>query len=648
MARIFIIMAIVLGCLIGAAAIGVLLRHLLAPILSGILRVVQFIGRVVIELVADLMTACWNVIVTVLTLPILLIMLLLGRWEAAGRTMSRIGDRFRTVGRRVVGVVTRPAGVASPPRRTPKRTQKKGRRSGGAFPGWRVVGSLESGGSGAVMHIAEPAEGAPADAPDRVVIKCFDLKDGSPLGQMIRESRALDGAKRLGLVIEHDHDEQRFWYIMPFIPGSHLGETLGPLHATGHGLSPQSLLDVLGWSRDLLTTLHGYHASGFWHKDVKPENIITNESGAHLVDLGLVTPLQSAMTLTTHGTEYFRDPELVRQALRGAKVSEVDGARFDIYSAGAVLYYMVEGTFPAHGNLSHFDREHGDAVRWVVRRAMADYNQRYATAADMLADLQYLASSTDVRAVRPADLPSMTGAAVPPSPPPRPAANVPGQHGQHGQHGRPNLEVTDWWSGSYRVNDAVAGAPNLPDAFTQARQARQARLAARAAERQRRREARRARMGGFVAAVVGFAVLVTSYFLVVGVGSDWSTPDAPPVVASIPPGYGNVVLVNDHPRRLEAATAVSAALRDSGWAPTADAAIEASFRRTVPTTSLDGAELAAMAAPVLATHELTAAAIIQASADDPDGVDVVLVRGDGSERYRLPELDAEPVIQSTP
>ena len=38
-----------------------------------------------------------------------------------------------------------------------------------------------------------------------------------------------------------------------------------------------------------------------------------SDGRVQLVDLGLITPLASAMTLTTHGTEYFRDPELVRK-----------------------------------------------------------------------------------------------------------------------------------------------------------------------------------------------------------------------------------------------------------------------------------------------------------------------------------------------
>ena len=110
-----------------------------------------------------------------------------------------------------------------------------------------------------------------------------------------------------------------------------------------------------------METLRAYHDGGLWHKDVKPENVIVHDGRAHLVDLGLVTPLRSAMTLTTHGTEYFRDPEMVRQALRGVKVHQVNGAKFDIYAAGAVLYFLIENDFPAHGALSRFTRKSPEA-----------------------------------------------------------------------------------------------------------------------------------------------------------------------------------------------------------------------------------------------------------------------------------------------
>jgi serine/threonine protein kinase len=83
------------------------------------------------------------------------------------------------------------------------------------------------------------------------------------------------------------------------------------------------------------------------------------------------------MTLTTHGTEYFRDPELVRMALKGVKVHEVDGTKFDIFAAGAVLYSMIENSFPAHGVLSQITKRCPEALRWIVRRAMTDYDKRY-------------------------------------------------------------------------------------------------------------------------------------------------------------------------------------------------------------------------------------------------------------------------------
>jgi len=211
--------------------------------------------------------------------------------------------------------------------------------------------------------------------------------------------------------------------------------------------------------RDIVATLRDWHAAGLWHKDIKPENAIVLDGRATLVDLGLVTPLASQMTLTTHGTEYFRDPEMVRQALRGARVSDVDAARFDIYGAGAVLHFVLEGTFPAHGVLSGFKKPSPESLRWIARRAMADFDRRYASADEMLRDLDRAILGGDPAAVRPADLPSMrsssdgdaanTGDAAGLSadassaaPPPPPDANA---------RARPAIRVTDWWTGAYRM-----------------------------------------------------------------------------------------------------------------------------------------------------------------------------------------------------
>jgi hypothetical protein len=206
------------------------------------------------------------------------------------------------------------------------------------------------------------------------------------------------------------------------------------------------------------------------------------------------------MTLTTHGTEYFRDPELVRQALRGVKVHQIDGGKFDVYAAGAVLFSIIENSFPAHGGLSQVSKNCPESLRWIIRRAMTDYDKRYPTARAMLDDLTVVAAASDPFTVKPADLPSMNGkapanepqqepapepvfaqadvqAAASPVPPPAahrdpdaaPAAGHapnPAAFAAAPAAAIPKLRISDWWTGKYVPNDA-ASAPNPKPAARQ-------------------------------------------------------------------------------------------------------------------------------------------------------------------------------------
>lgn len=287
------------------------------------------------------------------------------------------------------------------------------------FPGYQILGTLPGGGSGSRLYVARPDAIKHASFERQglarvgdVVIKAFSLSGGSPLSQIVREGRALEAAKKLGLVLEHELTNERFYYVMRYVPGDSLALVTQRLHAAAGpaGLKGESLVQGVGLVADLLAALEAYHRSGLWHKDVKPDNIIVASGRAHLVDFGLVTPLRSSLTLTTHGTEYFRDPEMVRLALKGVKVHEVDGAKFDIYAAGAVLYSVIEDAFPAHGGLSLIAKHCPEALRWIVRRAMTEYDKRYASAGAMLADLTAVleaARAGRAEAMKPAELPSV-------------------------------------------------------------------------------------------------------------------------------------------------------------------------------------------------------------------------------------------------
>jgi hypothetical protein len=163
-------------------------------------------------------------------------------------------------------------------------------------------------------------------------------------------------------------------------------------------------------------------------------------------------------------------------------VHQVDGAKFDIFAAGAVMFSMIEGSFPAHGGLSQITKRCPEALRWVVRRAMTDYDKRYATASELLGDVEFVRAAADPFAVRPVELPSMRGAPfeapmpkaapepvvesvaaagspIPPPPfspiPPLPHREPAGA--RDGAHRRPKLRVANWWTGQYVVDGATPG-----------------------------------------------------------------------------------------------------------------------------------------------------------------------------------------------
>jgi serine/threonine protein kinase len=374
--------------------------------------------------IGALLTAC-------VLIPLAFLNLILFRWETSahyaraledeaisfglGIYRLLLGNPLRLVGMGVItdGLERRVPDVVAHAPRNPESNVRDGK-----FEGYKVTGVLPAGGSGARLFLAKPRPkklGEFLDAghadPGLVVIKAFSLGTGSTLPQIVRESRALESARRLGLVLEHELTERSFHYVMPYVPGDGLDAVIAKMHerAGDEGLSDRQLRVALGYVGDLLYTLDAFHDGGLWHKDIKPSNVIISEGRAHLVDLGLVTPLASAMTLTTHGTEFYRDPEMVRQALRGVKVHEANGVKFDIYSTGAVLYSLIENSFPAHGSLSRFTHQSPEAINWIVRRAMADVDGRYGSAQEMLADIRTVLTAHDPYDVRPAQLPSVSG-----------------------------------------------------------------------------------------------------------------------------------------------------------------------------------------------------------------------------------------------
>jgi len=405
-------------------------------IIGGLFRSIRFlvarVARFVRDVLVDTLNIVGGLLTTAVIVPLALINLCMGRWSASrhyGRAvedelMSSAVSLYRVALGHPIQLLGLSVVTSGLERRLPDlldRAPRADRPRGGAksFDGYKLIGTLPVGGSGARLYKARPLQekvdqlrAGGREVPANVVIKSFRLEEGSTLPQIVRESRALEAASRMGLVLEHDLSGDSFHYVMPYVPGENLDTVIQRFHSRSgnDGLTNKNLSRVLNYASDMLDTLGRFHSGGLWHKDIKPSNLIVSNHRVHLVDLGLVTPLESAMTLTTHGTEYYRDPEMVRLALRGVKVHEVDGVKFDIYSAGAVFYTMIENSFPAQGSLSRITKRCPEALQWIIRRAMSDMGTRYKSTREMHLDLATVAAAKDPFKLRPADLPSVSGA----------------------------------------------------------------------------------------------------------------------------------------------------------------------------------------------------------------------------------------------
>ena len=164
---------------------------------------------------------------------------------------------------------------------------------------------------------------------------------------------------------------------------------------------PLEITQALAYAIEIARALGAAHEHQIVHRDVKPHNVLIGEEGAaKITDFGIARSLsEEALTMAGRvlGTTDYVSPE---QAL-GHQVT----GQSDLYSLGVVLYEMLTGEVPFHGDspvavaMKHVREAVPDvqlrrpevsaATAAVVDRAVAkDLSVRYADAADMVADLE--------------------------------------------------------------------------------------------------------------------------------------------------------------------------------------------------------------------------------------------------------------------
>jgi len=137
--------------------------------------------------------------------------------------------------------------------------------------------------------------------------------------------------------------EGLFYYAMEYIHGAHLGELIeyaGPIR-------PGRCIYIL---RQLCRALSEAHHAGVVHRDIKPQNVMVCNRGGEpdfvkLFDYGLVKAFAPGVTPTASqtkivvGTPRFMAPERLTSPW-------LADPRVDIYSIGALAYYLLTSKLP--------------------------------------------------------------------------------------------------------------------------------------------------------------------------------------------------------------------------------------------------------------------------------------------------------------
>lgn len=181
---------------------------------------------------------------------------------------------------------------------------------------------------------------------------------------------------------------------------------------TGKHLPLRHALEVL---REAADAVEYAHSKGVIHRDLKPDNLMLARGGGrvYVMDFGLAKPVQGKDGITLGdsilGTPQFMSPEQAR--------GDAVDRRTDVYSLGAVLYFLLAGRPPFHAASpaetlmqvltdepapprAHNPGVPPDLERICLKALEKDRHRRYESARALSADLGRYLRGEPVRARR--------------------------------------------------------------------------------------------------------------------------------------------------------------------------------------------------------------------------------------------------------
>src|SRR6266498_1706218 len=258
---------------------------------------------------------------------------------------------------------------------------------------YQIIASLGEGGMAAVYKAYHPA------MERHVALKILPrhfASDAEFVNRFKQEAKVLAQLQHPHIVPVFDFGEQDgyTYLVMPFIRSGTLAELL-----KGEPLPFEQIRTICSQVGGALDYAHGHSVV---HRDVKPRNVLIDESGyCLLTDFGLAKILEGNESLTNSGailgTPAFMSPE---QGL-----GESIDRRSDIYSLGVILYELATGRTPYRAETpmalmikhisdplpppTRFNPMLPEALEAIILKALAKNPQdRYQTAVLLVKALQ--------------------------------------------------------------------------------------------------------------------------------------------------------------------------------------------------------------------------------------------------------------------
>ena len=117
-------------------------------------------------------------------------------------------------------------------------------------------------------------------------------------------------------------------------------------------LGPASMKECLARARQLTEVLADIHAAGLIHQDLRPDNILCRQNGITLLDFSRASMREREQRGFLPPDPYASRVRFMAPEQSGRMNQEVD-ARADLYSLGAILYWLFTGSAPFDSNDLH-------------------------------------------------------------------------------------------------------------------------------------------------------------------------------------------------------------------------------------------------------------------------------------------------------